>query len=262
MVSKSILKLIKSLQQKKYRKKYKLFLVEGSKNVLELLSTNYCIRTLIMTPVFSEKHQEILNVSKIKEVIFTDEKHLSSISSFKNNNAAVAMVEIPEALPFQIREDDYVLVLDDVRDPGNFGTIIRIADWYGIHQIICSPETTDLYNPKVISASMGSFLRVNVRYMALDSFFKRNHKPVYGAYADAGTNVHTIKFSKSGVLLMGSESHGIHPRYSPFVDHKVNIPAYGQAESLNVSIATSIICDNMRRNISNQDSALHSSNIN
>lgn len=249
MVSKSILKLVKSLQQKKYRKKYKLFLVEGSKNVLELLSTNYRIRTLIMTPVFSEKHEEMLDTSKILEVVFTDEKSLSSIGSFKNNNAAVAIVEIPEPSLYQSQTDEYVLVLDDVKDPGNFGTILRIADWYGIHQIVCSPETTDLYNPKVISASMGSFLRVNVYYMELHSFFEENNKPVYGAYADAGTNVHTINFSKEGILLMGSESHGIHPRYRPFVDHRINIPAYGRAESLNVSIATSIICDNMRRSI-------------
>lgn len=253
MISKRVLKLIKSLQQKKYRKKYKLFLVEGSKNVLELLPANYSIRTLIVTPVFSEVHRESLRSGKIFELIETDEKSLSSASSLKSNNAALAIVEIPEQveLEYQSHVDDYVLVLDDVKDPGNFGTILRIADWYGIPQVVCSPETTDLYNPKVISASMGSFLRVSTCYMELDSFFKTNQKPVYGAYADAGANVHTVPFSKDGVLLMGSESHGIHPRYSVYVDYKINIPSYGKAESLNVSVATSIICDNMRRNIGN-----------
>jgi RNA methyltransferase, TrmH family len=250
MVSKRILKLVKTLQQKKYRKKYKLFLVEGSKNVLELLSTNYSIRTLIMTPVFSETHEEVLRNHKIVEVIQTDEKNLSAASSFKNNNAAVAIVEMPEQVSYQSQVDDYVLVLDDVKDPGNFGTLLRIADWYGVRQVVCSPETTDLYNPKVISASMGSFLRVNVYYMELDLFFKENHQPVYGAYADSGENVHTVNFSKNGVLLMGSESHGIHPRYNSYVDYRITIPAYGQAESLNVSIAASVICDNMRRSTS------------
>lgn len=217
--------------------------------MLELFSSNYSIRTLIMTPVFAEAHEEILKAHKIFEVVQTDEKTLSSVSSFKNNNAALAIVEIPQTDPYQSQTDDYVLVLDDVKDPGNFGTILRIADWYGIHQIICSPESTDHYNPKVISASMGSFLRVSVYYMELNTFFKQNDKPVYGAYAAAGTNVHTVDFVKSGVLLMGSESHGIHTSLDTYVDFKINIPSYGQAESLNVSIATSIICDNMRRSI-------------
>ncbi|MDF9794852.1 TrmH family RNA methyltransferase [Catalinimonas alkaloidigena] len=247
MISKRILKLIKSLQQKKYRKKYKLFLVEGGKNILELLSTHFSIRTLIATPVFIEVHKDLINKHEVAEIISTDEKQLSTASTLKSNNAAIAIVEIPENLPYQSSPGAYELVLDDINDPGNLGTILRIADWYGIPQIICSPETTDLYSPKVISASMGSFLRVNVFYMDLESFFKKNRKPVYAAYAAAGENVHTLNFSKEGVLLMGSESHGIHPRYAKYVNCSVHIPSYGKAESLNVSIATSVICDNMRR---------------
>ncbi len=247
MISKKYIKLIKALQQRKFRKKYKLFLVEGSKNVLELLSTNYSIRTLIVTPVFSEAHKDALNVINDVEKIITDEKSLSSASTLKSNNAALAIVEIPAPSTYQHLPDNYILALDDIKDPGNLGTILRIADWYGISQIVCSPETTDVYNPKVISASMGSFLRVQVNYLELDTFFSENQSPVYGAYADAGTNVHTAKFSKGGVLLMGSESHGIHPNYSEYINHKINIPSYGQAESLNVSIATAIICDNIRR---------------
>lgn len=247
MISKRILKLIKSLQQKKYRKKYKLFLVEGSKNILELLSTHFSIRTLIATPVFIEVHKDLINKQKVVEIIQTDEKQLSAASTLKTNNAALAIVEIPDAQPYQSIPGQYELVLDDINDPGNLGTILRIADWYGIPQIICSAETTDLYNPKVISASMGSFLRVKVFYTTLELFFKKNNKPVYAAYADAGENVHTINFGREGILLMGSESHGIHPDYAAYVDHRVHIPSYGQAESLNVSIATSVICDNMRR---------------
>lgn len=251
MISKRILKLIKSLQQKKYRKKYKLFLVEGSKNVQELLhSTRFSIRTLIVTPVFIEDHKELTDRTKIEEIIFTDTQNLSAASTLKSNNAALAIVEIPSEQPYQNAENQYTLVLDDVNDPGNLGTILRIADWYGIPQLICSPDTTDLYNPKVISASMGSFLRIEVLYTELEAFFKINTKPVYAAYVEGGENVHQMKFSRGGVLLMGSESHGIHPRYAPYVDHRVNIPSFGQAESLNVSIATSIICDNMRRCLS------------
>lgn len=251
MISKRTLKLIKSLQQKKYRKKYNLFIVEGGKNVQELLSANFSIRTLIATPVFLEAQKDFIKTRNFLEIIETEEKQLSIASTFKSNNAALALVEIPESIPYISDKNNYELVLDDVKDPGNLGTILRIADWYGITNVICSPETTDVYSPKVVSASMGSFLRVKVFYRELNTFFQQNKKTVYGAYAEGGENVHTIEFEKEGILVMGSESHGVRPLVEDFVNHKVHIPSYGKAESLNVGIATSVICDNIKRVVSN-----------
>jgi TrmH family RNA methyltransferase len=249
MVSRRTLKLIKSLQLKKYRKKYKLFLVEGSKVVLELLESDYKVRTLIGTPVFINSLQDYPKIQQVAEIITTDEETLTAASHFKHNHTVLAVVEIPEATPFVFPDHAYVLALDDVKDPGNLGTILRIADWYGINRIICSAETTDLYNPKVISASMGSFLRVEVFYEDLQAFFEKNSRTVYAACVDEGQSVHQVSFQKSGILLMGSESHGISPGLAAHIDQKINIPRYGQAESLNVSIATAIMCDNIRRTI-------------
>jgi len=242
--------LVKSLQQKKYRKKYGLFLVEGEKIVRELLASNYSIQTLIGTPVFLESIKDQSKLQRIPEIVSTDERSLSAISHLKNNHTALAVVKLPPFLNYQTPQENYVLVLDNLKDPGNLGTILRVADWYGIQQVVCSPETTDLYNPKVLSASMGSFLRINTVYLPLPTFFQQNELPVYGAYAQHGTNVHQVAFGSSGILLMGSESHGIDPALEKFVHHRINIPSYGHAESLNVSIATAIICDNLRRNIS------------
>ena len=250
MVSKRTSKLVKSLQQKKYRKKYELFLVEGDKLVRELLASSHSIQTLIGTPVFLEAIKDHPKLQQISEITATDAKALSALSHLKNNHTALAVVNMPSPPIYQAPRENYVLVLDDVKDPGNLGTILRIADWYGLHQIICSPETTDLYNPKVISASMGSFLRISVLYQPLLDFLQENELPVFGAYAKEGTNVHRANFTGSGILLMGSESHGINPSLDEFVHHKINIPTYGQAESLNVSVATAIICDNLRRVIS------------
>jgi TrmH family RNA methyltransferase len=249
MITKRTLKLIKSLQLKKYRKKYSLFLVEGSKVVTELIQSDYKIQTLLTTQVFLEEREESVKSKNIPEVFITDEKTLSAASHFRNNNTVLAVVSIPEksSPPPIALTHGYVLALDDVKDPGNLGTIIRIADWYGIRHIVCSPETTDVYNPKVISASMGSFMRVNVQYADLPAYLSQSKMCIYAAYVNAGTNIHNTKFGKAGIILMGSESHGISPDMEQYVSQKINIPSFGSAESLNVSISAGIICDNILR---------------
>jgi len=249
MVTKRTLKLVKSLQLKKYRKKYNLFLVEGGKVVTELLASEHKIQTLVATQVFIDSWEDSKKLDQIPEVYLTDEKTLSAISHFRSNNTVLAVVSMPEssAPPFPIPADTYVLALDNVKDPGNLGTIIRIADWYGIKHIVCSPETTDLYNPKVISASMGSFLRVRLYYTELVSFLEQAEGEVYAAFVKEGTDVHHTQFGTSGIILMGSESHGIRPHLEEYVTCKINIPQYGDAESLNVSVSTGIICDNLLR---------------
>ncbi|MEM6840924.1 MAG: RNA methyltransferase [Bacteroidota bacterium] len=251
MVPKKTLKLIKSLQLKKYRHQEKLFLVEGAKSIAELLASSFRIKTLIGTPVFIDQHMSLIQRrSPAPEVLLADESVISSAGSFKNNNAGIAVVEM---LTLQLPPETisgYALALDTIRDPGNLGTIIRVADWYGISAIISSPETADEYNPKVIGASMGSFLRVPFYRTELVSYLQKVTQPVYGTLVNQGVSVHELNFAKQGLIVLGNESEGISPEVADCVTQAVHIPCFGEAESLNVSMATAIICDNLRRSTS------------
>ncbi|MFA5619218.1 MAG: RNA methyltransferase [Weeksellaceae bacterium] len=169
------------------------------------------------------------------------EKELRKISQLVHPNTAIALCEIPEEKP--IRSDGFILALDDVRDPGNLGTIIRLADWFGTEQLICSKETVDLYNPKVIQATMGSFLRVSINYVDLKVFFDNYSHPVLGAFMQ-GENIYHTDFPENSILLMGNEANGISQKLLPYITQKISIPKYGrnqQTESLNVAMATGII---------------------
>lgn len=247
MISKKTAKLIKSLHHKKYRKKYGIFLVEGAKSVQEILASSFSIETLFVTDDFLNQHNNLIS-GKLNnnQVELVGEDELTAVGTLQTNNAALALVKIQDNTQF-IVEDEYALALDDVKDPGNLGTILRIADWYGIRKVICSPETAELYNPKVIGASMGSFLRVSVFYTDLVSYFQQSQLPVFGAVLE-GENIHQMQFPERGIILLGNESHGIHESLHPFIQKKVSIPRFGGAESLNVAIATAIFCDNIRRN--------------
>jgi TrmH family RNA methyltransferase len=185
-------------------------------------------------------------LGKAGEVISVSESELTAMGSVESNNAALAVVSMPPNKEPRMPLDDIVLALDDIRDPGNLGTIVRTADWYGVHQIVASPETTDFYNPKVISATMGSFLRVSVFYTSLSEFIRKASVPVYGAMLQ-GTSVHANRFEKVGILVIGNESKGLSPEVERLVTHRVTIPRFGDAESLNASTATAVILDNMRR---------------
>lgn len=241
MISKNQLKLIRSLAQKKYRKQHQLFLVQGEKNVLELFDTSLVIHSLFVTEAFATLHQ-----TKLANLAYTltDENNLAKASTIVSNNAALAVVKIPCAeLPCG---NQWLIALDGVSDPGNLGTIIRVADWYGIKHIIASEACADPFNPKTISATMGSFARVNVIQVDLPAYLAASQQPVYGAYL-GGQSVHRTQFSQAGILLMGSESHGIGDASGQYVTNKITIPAFGQAESLNVAMATGIILDNIFR---------------
>ena len=242
IISKSALKFVKSLQLKKNRVEHQCFLVEGVKSVRELLKSDFKIDLIFGTSEFLENNKFILaevNIQKIKP------NNIRSISSFKNNHSVVAIAKIPPPVPLNMSSKGYVLALDDIRDPGNLGTIIRIADWYGIDQIIASPTTADFYNPKVISASMGSFSRVKMQYVDLRSTLKQYKGNIYGTLMD-GMLLHDVKFAKSGVIVMGNESVGIRTELQDLLTERITIPRYGGAESLNVGIATAVICDRMR----------------
>lgn len=223
-------------------------MVEGAKSVLELLQSHITVKTLIATEVFLGEHSNIiLPLEKDIEIWQADEQELSSIGSFKNNNAAIGVAAIPDLPKLAVHPREYVLMLDDVRDPGNLGTLIRIADWYGIQKIICSNETTDCYNPKVINASMGSFLRVQLWYEDLKNFLSEVHVPVYGTFLDGKENVHDVNFGPGAIILLGNESEGIKEELRKYVSQQIYIPRFGGAESLNVAVAAAVICDNVRR---------------
>ena len=244
MISKQQAKFVKSLKLKKNRRKASLFVVEGAKSVVELHSSDYEIQSLFVTERFlNEFSHEFVSTP---EYISCNEKELAELGTFQTNEYALAVAKMKSA-SFDISHDDLVLALDDVSDPGNLGTIVRIADWYGIKTIIASMNTADFYNPKVIHASMGSFTRIDVHYMDLQDFFSRDKvHQVYGAMLD-GENVHRIKAEKPAILLMGNESKGISDPLFKFIDKKITIPKFGDAESLNVAVSTAIVCDNFCR---------------
>lgn len=249
-------KFLRSLQQKKERKDNNSFLIEGKKIVTETLqatNSNYKIKQLFATQDFLDnlENQNFLNnkVSEQIEVILSTSNQLSEAGSLKSNNAAIAVVEFP-VLTIPTKLENLALLLENINDPGNLGTIIRIADWYGIEDIFCSEQTVDLYNSKTLSATMGSFLRVNVHYGNEFEFLKLAEGNTFGAFLD-GKNVHQTKFPKTGMLVIGSESHGISEKLGKEILNKVTIPSFAKdiesAESLNAAIATAIICDNWRR---------------
>jgi len=245
MISQKWSKLIRSLQQKKYRKTEQLFFVEGEKSVLELLHSAWKVRAVFGTEQFLQHHHGLC--SKANLVQQCTEHELVQVGTFSSNNAALAVVEIPLAMPFKEQQGEWVLVLDQINDPGNLGTIIRVADWYGIRHILCSPDTVDLYNPKVIAAAKGSFLRVQMFYQELLPVLEQSTMPVYGAYLE-GESVHQLKLSKAGgYLVMGNEANGISPALKPVISQPVTIPSFSDTESLNVGIATAILCDNFKR---------------
>jgi RNA methyltransferase, TrmH family len=241
MLSKARIKFIKSLQIKKYRKQEQCFLVQGAKSVQELLKSDF--ETLFITG--TSQFLETLP-GQGHEVVECSEKDLSMIGEFQTNEAGLAVARMKANDEYHHSPGSITLVLDDIRDPGNLGTIIRSADWFGIHQLIASPETADFYNPKVISATMGSFTRAKFFYTDLDPILAGTSERIYGAYLN-GRDVHDETFTGGGLVLIGNESRGISPEFEKYVTDKITIPRYGQAESLNAAIATAIICDNIRR---------------
>ena len=245
MVSKSALKFIKSLKIKKYRDLELRFLVEGPKNILELIRSDFEVLLVIGTTIFLNQYEGQLRISGC-EIYQATQAQIESAGSLKANDCGIAVVHMRPNTSVEIGTGEYGLVLDNINDPGNLGTLLRIADWYGIRKIICSNNTTDFYGPKVIQASMGSFTRVEVFYTELTDYLKLTDRPVYGSFTK-GDNIHQIGFDQHGLVLLGSESHGIHPTLERFVNHRIAIPGYGQAESLNVAVAAAVICDNIRR---------------
>lgn len=252
MISKSTIKLIKSLAIKKYRIKEKLFLVEGDKNVLEVLQSKYIIKQLFATKTFLiENRESVINAKQIVELIPEEIKKVSLLQSPQNCLAICNLPPTPE-LPSELKRN-LSLYLDGIQDPGNLGTIIRICDWFGIEHLFCSPDTSDVYNPKVIQASMGSFCRVQVCYTPFEPVAKLanvSHVPVYGAFLN-GRSIYTENFPGQALLVVGNEGNGIRGPVEKSIANKIMIPSLAPvrngAESLNVSVATGIICAEFKR---------------
>lgn len=243
MLSKPKSSFVKSLQIKKYRQAEQCFLVEGSKSVAEVLQSDFEVIMLVGRPAFLVEMDRY--ASAPRERYDVNEATLASLGSFQTNTTGLAVVRMKPNSP-PTRQEPLVLALDDIRDPGNLGTIIRTADWYGVRTIVASENTADVYNPKVITATMGSFTRVQVYYTALPDYLRQHHGTVYGTFL-TGTNVHEVNWISPAILVMGNEAHGISEEVKTRVQQPITIPRVGKAESLNAAIATAIVLDNYAR---------------
>lgn len=239
-------KYIRKLRLKKHRVQEGVFVVEGDKNVCSVLESPLKVIDLIASPTFIRAIQPAV-LRKVQNIFEADTSHLTSLGNLESNQVALATVACEPNIPFDLLPNEYVLVLDQMTDPGNLGTIFRIAAWYGIEKIVCSLTTVDRYNPKVIQASVGSFVKVKTFYTNLEKWLSQVNVPVLGAYME-GENVHGFSFPKGGVLIIGNEANGISKKLERYITHRVGIPSYGGGvESLNAAMATAIICDNWKR---------------
>jgi len=233
MISKVEIKEIKALGQKKFRDEKKLFVVEGEKLVEEALRSGFDV-------VAHYRTEDI------------GEDTMARISQLTHPSPALAIVRQPAPTEPHLDPDELILALDGIRDPGNLGTILRIADWFGIHQILASEDTVECYNPKVVQATMGAIFRVHVHYLPLQETLRQSNAPVYGTFLE-GENLYQAELTKGGIIVMGSEAHGITPKIAATVTRKITIPPFPTntrtSESLNVAVATAITCAEFRRRI-------------
>ena len=240
MVSKNQIKLITSLQQKKYRIANKLFIAEGVKGIQELLDSKFELDHLYTT------QNDFDAVSNDRKTVIS-ESDLKKITALATANSCLAVFRMPADKP--IIKTGLIMALDSIRDPGNLGTIVRLCDWFGIQQIICSKETVDIFNPKVVQATMGSIARVNVNYIDLSDFLKETNLPIFGTFMD-GENIYKTELLQEGIIIMGNEANGISPELEKLVSDRIAIPRFGKlqkTESLNVATAAAIVLSEFRR---------------
>ncbi len=244
MLTNNEIKLLRKLKQKKFRDEYQLFIVEGKKSVSEVVNNHFPVQNVYATHKYLA---EIENIFPQVELITKTQSE--QISAMSTDPEIFALVQMPAKKTFQADSYDKILVLDAVRDAGNLGTIIRTADWFDIHCIVCSSDCVDLYNPKTIQSSMGSFTRVDVFYSPLTDFILQNKQNYrfYGTFME-GDAIGEIKFAEKTAIVLGSESHGISPEVAALLDEKISIPMVGKSdrsekpESLNVSISAAVCC--------------------
>jgi TrmH family RNA methyltransferase len=246
MLSKSTVKYINSLNQKKFRQRYCKFTAEGDKIVNEILeNSKITIERVFAVSSWIEQNPKLAQIHEVEEVTFNE---LKKISSLKTPNQILAVLDtFNHKIVTKTINDSLSLVLDNIQDPGNLGTIIRIADWFGIPYVFCSKGCVDVYNSKVVQSSMGSFLRTKVIYTEIETLFSEySEVPKYGAIL-GGQNIFKTELTQNGFIIIGNESKGVSSEVKKLLTHHLEIPSYGKAESLNASIATGIICAAFRQ---------------
>ncbi len=239
-ISKNQFKLITSLSQKKYRQKHKLFIAEGIKVVQELLKSSFEVETLFCTDDFSSEISD-------EQIVRISEGDLKKISNLKTPNKVLGLFKIPDEK--SAKNKNLIIALDAVNDPGNLGTIIRLCDWFGVDELICSKDTVDCYNQKVVQASMGSLTRISIRYVDLAGYLSETKLPTFIADMD-GENVYKANLPKEGILIMGNEANGVSSEIKKLITNKISIPRFGETqetESLNVATATAILLSEFKR---------------
>jgi len=241
-ISKNQLKLITSLSQKKYRQKHHLFIAEGVKVINELLNSAFKIEALFCTDTFETTIFE-------DKIVRITETELKKISTLKSPNKALGIFKIPKEKALQ--NSGLTIALDAINDPGNLGTIIRLCDWFGVAQLICSKDTVDCYNQKVVQASMGSLTRVSIHYTDLKSYLTESKLDTFIADMN-GKNVYKTKLPAEGILIMGNEANGVSEEIKALIQYKIAIPRFGETqetESLNVATATAILLSEFKRGV-------------
>lgn len=240
MLSKNQLKFIRSLKKKKFRQTEQLFLAEGIKVVEELINSAFKVHQLYATESYS-------NTLKSDDIQLISEKELRLVSDFSSPNQILGIFEIPKSKV--LVKEGITVVLDEINDPGNLGTIIRLCDWFGVSQLICSENTVDCYNQKVVQSSMGSLARVSVNYVDIVAYLTNEKRTIYGTFLK-GENIYTSKLEKNAVIVLGNEANGISSEIEQLVDNRITIPQFGEqqnTESLNVAMSTAITLSEFKR---------------
>lgn len=249
MLSKTKVKYIRSLELKKFRNEYNSFLAEGNKLVADMLPAFEC-ELLLAQPSWMATQGDI----PAKELLAVSEEDIRKASLLKNPQEVLAVFKRPNWSIEEVKPSEQLtLALDGIQDPGNLGTIIRLADWFGIEHIVCSLDTVDVFSPKVVQATMGALAHVKIHYTELEGFLKKQEVlsvPLYGTFLN-GENMYTKPLSETGILIMGNEGKGVRPTIEALIHEKLYIPSYPAdretSESLNVAIATAVICAEFRR---------------
>ena len=249
MLTKARIKLIRSLRLKKYRQQNNLFVAEGTKIVTEIVQSDWSVVQVLATAAWVQQHEALLTG---QEVLTVSDKQMQQLTLLSSPSPALALVEMPDPAPLPDLTRQWTLYLDDIRDPGNLGTIIRLADWFGWPTICLTPETVDPFNPKVIQASMGSLTRVELPTIDPDTFWDHAKDiPIWGAHME-GTSIYEATLPQAGILCIGSESHGLSPLVEAHCTDHITIPRQGHAESLNAAMATGILLSHMTMKKQNQ----------
>jgi RNA methyltransferase, TrmH family len=251
MIGKNKIKLIKSLSEKKYRLKEQMFLIEGDKTVAETLGSAIRVKELYATGEFLHENSQL--IVHAENIIPSEKDDIRKMSLQKQPQNSLALCYLPKALPLPEKLDDFSFYLDGVQDPGNLGTIIRTCDWFGMDSLYCSPDTADVFNPKVIQASMGSFCRVNLIYtefVPLAQLAKHLNVPLIGTSTD-GESLYDFQLPASGIIILGNEGRGIRDHVASKAGIHLSVPSFSpdqtRAESLNVATTAAIICSEIRR---------------